>query len=242
MIIAITMVKNEEDIIGYTLDNLQNQGVDHVYCYDNLSTDNTPQILGSYNQWVTILPDPEYGYYQSRKMNYLAQLAYTAGAEWVIPFDADEHISHPDTIKTFLRSQPDNIGIIRIKCWDYLPRKDDSDEPNPYLRHRYRRLNPQPYPKIVFRATKEPSVHMGNHGVDHVSGETVDGLTLRHIQYRSASQMAQKLRNGKAVYDATDLDHGQGAHWRQGGDLTDNEYAQKWVELCEEPAEYDPLL
>jgi glycosyltransferase involved in cell wall biosynthesis len=241
MITAITMVKNEADILPYTLEHLKTQHVDHCYALDNLSDDTTSQILAEHAPWVTVIPDDEYGYYQSRKMSDLAQHAYEQGATWIIPFDADELIWHPEhTIGSYLKTLPDTVSTVRIQCWDYLPRIDMPNNPDPYRKFAWRRPNPQPYPKIVFRAVPDPHIHMGNHGVDHVPGETIDGLQIRHIQYRSLEQMTRKLRNGKAVYDATSLDQGQGAHWRQGGALTDTELAHKWSQLVAEPAIYDP--
>jgi glycosyltransferase involved in cell wall biosynthesis len=242
MIVAITMLKNEADIVDYTLTHLATQGIDGCYALNNLSTDNTQTILESHYPWCVTIPDPEYGYYQSRKMSDLAVKAYEAGATWILPFDADELIYHPDmSLNTFFKSLPDTIGTITIQGWDYLPRPHMSDNPNPYIRFDHRRIQPQPYPKIAFRAVPDPHIHMGNHGVDHIPGERIDGLHLRHIQYRSPTQMAAKLQNGKAVYDATDLDHGQGTHWRQGGTLTNIELDAKWSDLTTEPAIYDPL-
>ena len=242
MLIAISMIKNEEDIVGHTVQHLLAQGVNKIICYDNMSTDRTPQILAG-NPQIQVFPDREFAYNQAEKMNRLAINAYQDGADWILPFDADEMICPPigHTLHSYFNSLTSDIGVIRIQGWDFLPRDCRSSHPNPYYQFEYRREAPQPYPKIAFRATPTPDLHMGNHGINNIPGETVDGLTLRHIQYRTVTQMAAKLRNGKAVYDATNFDQGQGAHWRTGGTLTDQEMADKWSELCEEPAVHDPL-
>jgi len=243
MITAISMVKNEEDIIGHTLTHLKTQQIDQCYVLDNLSDDDTGRILTEHAPWCQTIPDLEYGYYQSRKMSWLAAHAYQNGATWIIPFDADELICHPDmTIGAYLHGLPDEIGVVSIQCWDYLPRPTNPTETDLYRAYSWRRINPQPYPKIVFRAVPDPHIHMGNHGVDRIPGRTINGLKIRHIQYRTYEQMCRKLRNGKAVYDATDLDGGQGTHWREGGGLTDQQLHQKWVDLTNEPAVYDPML
>jgi hypothetical protein len=40
-VIAVTMVKDEADVIGPVIANLFAQGVDHIIAADNLSTDRT---------------------------------------------------------------------------------------------------------------------------------------------------------------------------------------------------------
>lgn len=244
MLVAITMVKDEADIIGYTIEHLLAQGVDKIICYDNMSTDETPRILDRYHPKVQVFADREYGYYQADKISRLARNAYYDSADWVLPFDADELIYPTDqnlTLATFFATRPYETGIINITGYDYLPRPDMPDQPNPYLQFEWRRENSQTYPKVAFRAHQKAEVHMGNHGVSHIPGETHGGLTLAHIQYRSYDQMCRKLRNGKAVYDATDLDGGQGTHWRTGGGQTDQQMADQWAALTVEPAIHDPI-
>ena len=236
MIVAISMVKDEADIIGWTLEHLRTNGVDRAIVYDNLSTDGTTEILASFAPWCETIPDPEFGYYQSRKMSTLAEKAFHDGATWVVPFDADEAICGDTSLAEFFAGLPDNVGTVAITGYDSLPRLDDNpDEPNPYLRQRFRMPAPQRLPKIAFRATPFPSIHMGNHDVDGVQGERVGGLWLRHVQYRSPEQMGRKLRNGRAVYEATDIHETHGSHWREGGLLSDEQIQAMWEARCEEP-------
>ena len=89
MIVAVTMVRDEADVIGPVLANLYAQGVDHIIAADNLSTDRTRSILEQHDR-LTIIDDPEPGYYQATKMTRLARQAHDMGADWVLPFDADE--------------------------------------------------------------------------------------------------------------------------------------------------------
>ena len=89
---AITMVKNEADIIDRSVQHLLKQGVDHVLVADNLSTDATPDILTrlSRDHPVHVAHDRDPAHYQSWKMGLLAQAARRSGADWIVPFDADE--------------------------------------------------------------------------------------------------------------------------------------------------------
>lgn len=93
-VVAITMVRDEEDIIDWTLQHLLEQGIDHIIVADNLSVDKTPWKLAALASTgrVTVIQDEEPGYYQDEKMTRLAHMAANDfGAEWVVPFDADEY-------------------------------------------------------------------------------------------------------------------------------------------------------
>ena len=89
---GITMVKNEADIVEQTIRHLLGQGVDHILAADNGSSDGTYEILLELSKIlpVHVIQDRELAYYQSEKMTWLADRVMEAGAEWIIPFDADE--------------------------------------------------------------------------------------------------------------------------------------------------------
>src|SRR5262245_51477569 len=98
------MVKDEADIIGFTVARMFGQ-VDEIIIADNGSTDGTRELLEQLP--VQLVDDPDPAYYQSRKMTDLAARAAAAGAEWVIPFDADEVWYSPfGRISDVLHGQP----------------------------------------------------------------------------------------------------------------------------------------
>lgn len=242
MIVAIAMVKDEADIVGHTIDHLLGQGVDRLIVADNLSSDGTRELLATYSE-VDIVDDDVFGYYQAKKMTALARMAHAAGATWILPFDADELIfcPQPERLKGWFAACPPDVGVVAIQGLDFLPRRDDDpDQPNPYRRLRYRRLRPQTLAKVAFRAHPDARLDMGNHDVRHVPGRRIGGLTLRHCQYRSLEQMTRKLRNGAAVYAATDIHEHHGTHWRIGATLTDADLAARWDALLDEPGTFAP--
>ena len=88
-VFGICMVRDGGDIIGYIVEHMMSE-VDHVIVADNLSSDDTRPILEKFGSKITLLEDNDPAYRQSEKMTYLSQVANRLGAEWVVPFDADE--------------------------------------------------------------------------------------------------------------------------------------------------------
>lgn len=218
MITAVTMVKDEADIIVHTILHLLAQGVDRVIVADNLSTDATPELLEALARVypVTVLQDDEPGYYQAEKMTRLAHLAWSEGAEWIVPFDADEFWCDLSLLRTT------DAQVVEAITFDHRP-----VEPFP---SRWRALIPKRLPKVAFRPAPGFELHMGNHDVT-LEGKRVRGMSIREFQYRSYAQFVRKVKNGKRAYDATDLKDIYGAHWRILGALDDEGLREVWAEL-----------
>lgn len=246
MIVGILMVRDEADVIGFTLAHLLAEGVDHILVSDNGSRDDTRRILDLYAEGrkVTVLDDPDPAYEQAAKMTRLAHMAHGMGATWVVPCDADEVIYSPDgrTLAEFLADC--QADVVEISGYDHISTAaDDPCIANPFLRITHRRPYAQKLPKVLFRATPSAALEMGNHGVTGVGTNRTGGLELRHFQYRSLDQAARKLRQGKEAYDATDplsfvgLNYRRGyfgTHWSEGAAMDDTELAAWWVDLSSE--------
>lgn len=227
-VVGIARVKDEADILPHTVRRMLGQ-VDHVIVQDNASRDGTRELLAELataDERVTVLDDPEVGYWQSEKMSALAQRAAAEhAADWVVPFDADEVWYSPfGRIADVLAGQ--DAVVATAALYDHLATSEDPVEDDPTVRLGWRRRNPTPLPKVACRPLAPVTIHQGNHGADHV-GRTVDGLlVVRHFPYRSASQMIRKARNGAAAYAATDLPDDVGKHWRDYGRLTDEQITE----------------
>lgn len=226
-IFAISMVKDEADVIGRTIEHLLAQGVQRLVIADNLSTDNTRGILDSFPE-VVIVDDLEVGYYQSAKMTRLARQAYELGAEWIIPFDADEFWYWPvGTLAEFFSLT--SADIVYAQTFEQLGDR--------------RATTPKYWPKVAFRASLTAQLAQGNHSVTGVDGTTGDGLQIREYQYRSLPQFIRKVRNGKAAYDATDMPYSEGSHWREYGAMSDDELGSVWAQMQQRSdLIHDPFL
>lgn len=226
---GVSMVRDEADIVYATVRNMLAH-VDAVIVADNGSTDGTRDILAGMvadGAPVTIVDDPEPAYLQSDKMTRLAHLAGEAGAEWVVPFDADEWwYATGRRMGDVLSEMGDGMMVASAGLYDHVATGvDNPDRVNPVLRMRWRRREALPLPKVACRYRPSLRIHQGNHGCDY------DGiipafepiLVVRHFPYRSVDQFVRKVRNGAAAYQAAGdrLPADAGAHWRQWGALLD---------------------
>jgi hypothetical protein len=229
---AITMVKDEADVIEATLRHVAAQGVEGVIVADNGSTDGTREILSRLLEdelggaALRVHDDPVVGYYQSRKMTALAEGAHREyGATWIWPFDADELWYHGDTdklasvVEDHARLHP-NHPIIQTRLWHHFPTAVDAEGGSPFERMVYRSGDEAPIGKVIVRWQPGAVILAGNHGATVPGNGTApvpSSIQVRHFPYRSEDQFVRKAVNGSQAYAATDLPWGTGQHWREYG-------------------------
>ena len=224
---AVMLAKDEADSIEYTIRHLHDQDVDRLTVLDNLSSDGTSELLvrlaAEFFPWLIVRVDPEVGYFQSVKTTGLANEARVDGFDWVLPVDADERWSATDgrTIGAFLRSIPPDVPVVGAGIYHYIPSAEDTDDPSPFDRIRWRLAEPSSLPKVACRTWPGLVIEAGNHGCSYDWSKqyvTAGGLRVDHYSWRSEAQFARKIRNGARAYAATDLPEGVGGHWRMWGD------------------------
>lgn len=244
MIAAVSMMKDEADIVVPVVCQLFAQGVDRVWIADNMSTDKTRPLLDDLAVQfpITIVDDDEPGYYQPEKLMRLAAMAGGEGAEWILPFDADEwwYGLGGHTISQILATVPAEVCV--NYGYDHVPRLDDPADQDPVRRMRWRRSDPQRLPKVAYRWAADARLHYGSHDVDHAGRREHHVFEYRHFGFRSLEQMGRKVRQGKQALDAATALHPMyGSHWRDMGAWSDEQLEARWQELCREPAVYDPV-
>jgi hypothetical protein len=230
-VVGITMVRDEDDVIESTLRHMATQ-VDYMLVANNRSVDGTEEtILALIDEGLPIAftQDDEVGYMQSEKMTRLAHLANDwIGADWIVPFDADEIWYSPwETVGFMLTHQDDGVDIVKANLFDHVcTALDDPDELDPVERIRWRRDYCAPLPKVACRYSSNLVIGMGNHEAWNDQRKVHVGtqkLAIRHFPYRSVEQLIRKIRNGAEAYAATDLPENYGAHWRQWGVILDRD-------------------
>jgi hypothetical protein len=219
---AVAMVRNERDVIARTVTHLLEEEVAQVLVVDNGSTDDTLDVLrGLDAARLAIGHDREPGYYQGAKMTELAHWAASHGAEWVVPFDADELWSAPgQTLGAHLASCP--AMVARADIHNAFPAR----EPGEW------RVEQQPdlLRKVAFRPHRLAILDTGNHWVSR-PGDLCTSLGLLHLPWRSQEQLVSKLRQGAAAIAAMDTDVDWGGHWTRHGSDPASELARMWKDV-----------
>jgi len=229
---GIAMVKNEADIIASVIEHTFAQGVDRILIVDNGSTDGTLQLL---QRLARDLPldvgtDSEVGYFQEHKMTALAAHARRVGAEWIVPFDADEFwFASGTSVAEFLRSS--NGTQVEAQMYNIFPNEQKptmTDLSGPV------RFDLQPHKLVKTAARSHPLlwIEAGNHGIVR-PGRIAGGLNIIHAPWRNEEQLVRKLRQGAQAFAATDVAKTgrHQTHWTSLGNVDEEVLRDAWANL-----------
>lgn len=226
---AVSLVRDEIDVIGFTIDHMLGQGVDHVLIADHMSTDGTRDYLFALSERdprVHVALASGSGHFQMERITRLSRAAWASGAAWVIPFDADEFwFAKGALLGDFLRTQ--DASVVRANSVNLLPAEDGPiGQDSGFLAD----ISRKSASKVAFRAHRLALVGPGNHGVARV-GEQCDGLFIAHVPYRGPEQISRKYRNGARALDAAAAPSFEGWHWRVGATMTDRDVERTWLRM-----------
>lgn len=129
--IALTRVRNEEDIIQDTLDHLS-MFCDEIYVLDDCSTDSTYDICNSHRSVSKLIRNKEWSKdrlsaeYQDRQKLYLEAKKNLGVNDWFVYLDADERIDLMDS--HFLSHVKDDNDCIAMKLYDFYITEQDENK------------------------------------------------------------------------------------------------------------------
>lgn len=232
MVIGVTRVKNEQDIVAATVGRMIAH-VDHVLVMDG-STDETTEILERLP--VTLIRDETPTYAQPEQMTALAHMARDMGADWVVPFDGDEvWMATGGRMAKHLEELPAECLIAEAHLFNHVVTGwDDPDDSDPVSRIQWRRPQAVPLRKVAVRAREDLTIHFGQHGASFADVphplRVTDLLQVRHFPYRSIEQFIGKIRVGAPPLMTSGLDESIGAHWRGFGKALEEEGEQSLVD------------
>ncbi|MBV7411173.1 glycosyltransferase family 2 protein [Dermabacteraceae bacterium TAE3-ERU27] len=228
---AISVIKNEADVIGLSIQNLLSQGVDAILVMDNGSTDNSADVVKSFFHTgkVFLGEDSLFAHEQAEKITFLSRLVTSLGARWIIPFDADElwFGAHSPLAESLKKSR---FPIQRAKVANLYPMSLAGDRWGVDVTA-FRTLE-SVHRKVAFKPFPLLRVCAGNHWVIRPGSEGVD-IRILHIPWRSPEQLTRKLVQGAAALEAASVPEDEGVHWRAYGDLGLEQGVDAWNKIVE---------
>ena len=240
-IIGIAMVRDEADVIRLSVRHHLALGLDGVLVVDNGSSDDTPRLLEQMRRGDDRIEwSADAGpYHQAEILTALAREAVRRGADWVLPFDADEFwwVRGGD-LRAVLAGSP--AGALRAPVVNFVQRRDQIVRSEaalltmtrrvatPLNRRQLREQDPMlarriPYvelsyqPKCVSRPTAAIEIGRGNHFVDGVAGPTTKTTKFicLHAPLRSRAGLELKAAAGARIEQAGWNGGWQARRWRR---------------------------
>ncbi len=221
-IIGIVVVRNEADVIGLSIQHHLALGLDRVLVLDNGSSDGTIDILKRLSRvdrrvhWKSSTAKFE----QVSLRTGLARDAFRQGADWIVPFDADEFLwVRGGDLRALLAASTagalvaEVVNFVQDRACLY-PSEDGlltmtrrstargSDEQVKTKQIGYVELHYSP--KILSRPTSEILIGPGNHAVLGAAGPTVwePDLAVLHAPLRSRDCLMRKADHGERTLQA----------------------------------------
>jgi tetratricopeptide (TPR) repeat protein len=239
--IRVTMVKDEADIIYFSLRSSYLAGIRNYVVADNASHDATKSEIQRFaadhpDCNVLIVDDLIVAYYQAEKTNALMQLGVKyfsmsgQPVRWVFVIDGDEYfyfLNPAYDLKKILEAAEEKQAEMLVFMWSTAsPAYLYSDLPKDYdLRQVFSVISGFRFAaitKVAVRYSPQVHIEMGSHFASKCTDDIEKimlmpeyGAMMMHSPMRSVAQAYKKILNGgKALQAATKLNAAQGAHWR----------------------------
>lgn len=232
-IFALSVVKNEADIVAHTLKEASCWAT-KIFVLDNGSTDGTWEVINEISRMNTkIIPwkqsfEPFYEGMRNMLFNKFFSLA-NENDWWCFRLDADE--IYAENPRKFLLQVPASCDYVYKKSIDYVLTKEDIEYHN-FNAHNFKDniqhikyFLPEAWLEARFFRHKLNIVWRENEEVPKLSGFIYPNTILvKHYQYRSPAQMQKRL-------DVRNASKNDGAVPRDGKQRWQHIIESSWTEL-----------
>ena len=223
-IVAIMVVRNEADLLPVNVRYHAAQGVSEFRIVDNGSSDATTTRLRELSRNFRILWTRDHGpYHQSEIVTGLAREAGRAGADWIVPIDADEFWSAGSRCLA-QALEASTAGAIEAKVVNFVQDRGSCDHGDtalltmtsrvaaPHAFQQWRELMESGRmafveleypPKWLPRASPDLQILAGAHGVDGtVSTRAVSSeIVCLHAPIRSRAVLDARAEHGRRLVE-----------------------------------------
>lgn len=251
LVTGISMIRNEADIIDLNIRYHLSLGIDRIIVVDNGSTDGTDELLqqiSSRDSRVSWSRD-DGPFLPSSVMTMLAREAYEAGADWVVPIDADEFWYAPSgNFRGVLRGS--KAGVLATQAPSFIQRRDQIESSPAALLHMTRRsaspvgppgrgqslveareiafVEKMYPPKCVCRPAAHVEIETGHHKIYNADGprEEIDEIVCLHAPIRSRMALQERIRSAGRAAEAG-RKRGQGRNRRRLAEMQDEDAVER---------------
>lgn len=224
MLVGISCIRNEADIISTTIRHHFNEGFDCLYVVDDNSSDDTArelERLAAADKRLRFSRNRSNAFRQSEIVTGLAREAVRHGATWIVPFDADEFWHAPGGLASALRSV--TADMVEVQVTNFAQCRDQIQlTPGAVLRAVYRPseaigtcfeaqalvergtcsyLEMTYPPKYIARAAPEIVIETGNHGVLGAGSVRLESTRIRclHVPLRARDVLRYKIQHAERM-------------------------------------------
>jgi glycosyltransferase involved in cell wall biosynthesis len=224
-VFGVLLIRDAVDLVEVNLRHHLALGLERIEVVDNGSTDGTWELVGRLARRLPVDRTRDEGpYLQEQLVNAAVQRAGAAGADWVLPMDADEFFVCERGLHEVLAEQT-GAGVVQFACVNFIQRREQlTCEPAGLLTMDTRVRRPISWhyaaehiragrlgmveaewnPNVIVRPTPELWVEIGNHSARDacMPSAWTEDITCLHAPVRAREALIRRAEHGRRVEEA----------------------------------------